>query len=148
MSIAELVTRAYEISGKLNPGLKAQSEDWASLKIENEALRSDLRTTQGEAASLRIELASLKAELEKRSSEASASAEELSEARTALKRISVLVGSSTQSWESSIADVERALKEAAKKQRRAELRACVAEVVAVAAIVFAGVQASKNKEGK
>jgi len=146
-STDELVKRAFEISRQLDPGLTEQLEDWQAQRTETEALRSDLEAQRKEAASLKAELADLKTELQKRSSEASASAKEVSEARAALKRISILIGSSAESWESSIEGVDKAISEAARKQRNAELRAGIAEIVALAAIIWGGVETCK-KAGK
>jgi hypothetical protein len=141
MTIAELVSRAFAISKQLEPGLIAQAEDWSSLRSENGTLRSDLQTA-------RSELVQLKLELEKRASESTASAEELSEARAALKTISALVGSSSESWGSSIVDVEKALKDAAMKQHCAEALAWITGSAAFAALVWAAIETALRAMGK
>jgi chromosome segregation ATPase len=141
LTTAELVSRAFAISKRLEPGLIAQLEDWSTLRSENGTLRSDL-------AMARNELSQLKLELERRASASTASAQELSEARAALKTISALVGSSSESWVSSIADVEKALKEAAMKQRRAEVTAWIGGTTTFAALVLAAVETILRAVGK
>lgn len=141
LSTAELVKMALAISKQLEPGLTAQSEDWVALKSENATLRADLQTTRDELARVQVELT-------KRSNDSTASAGELSEARAALKRISALVGSSSTSWESSIDAVDKALKEAAMKQRRAELSSWVVGGVAVATAIWAVTETALRMAGR
>jgi hypothetical protein len=148
LTIAELVSKAFAISEQLNPELLAQVEDWSALKLENEALRMDLQTARNESAPLKQELSGLKLELETRASESTASVKELSEARVALKTISTLVGSSATSWRSSTADVEAALKEAAMKQRLAEIGAWAFGSVALATTTWAIVETLERKAGR
>lgn len=141
LSTAELVKRALAISKQLEPGLTGQNEDWAGLKGENATLRADLQTT-------RDELGRVQAELTKRSNDSTASADELSEARAALKKISNAVGSSSTSWKSSIDAVDKALKDSAMKQRRAEVSSWVLGSVAVATTIWAVTETALRMAGR